>query len=102
MSVRTHDVKSWTRFFRPIVSGERVHELRRNDRDYRVGDRMHLREYDDVSDTYTGSYCEAAITSITSREIPCAVSDQGLNPDYCILSIRVLSVSPDLGGRTAY
>ncbi|MDH6291833.1 DUF3850 domain-containing protein [Rhodococcus opacus] len=99
MTVRTHELKSWARFFRPIVAGQRAHELRRNDRDYRAGDRLFLREYDPVSETYTGSFCEAAITSITSREVPCAVSDEGLNPDFCILSVRVLSVSPDLRGR---
>ncbi|GAS96637.1 ASC-1 homology domain protein [Mycolicibacterium canariasense] len=96
MTVRTHDLKSWSRFFRPIIAGERAHELRRNDRDYRVGDRVLLREYDPSSQTYTGSFCEAVVTSITSRDVPCAVSDQGLNPDFCILSVRVLSVSPDL------
>jgi hypothetical protein len=46
MAVRTHELKSWSRFFRPIVAGERAHELRRNDRDYSVGGRVILREYD--------------------------------------------------------
>jgi Domain of unknown function (DUF3850) len=96
MTLRTHELKSWPRFFRSIVAGDRAHELRRNDRDYRVGDQVLLREYDPDSKTYTGSFCEAAITSMTSRDIPCAVSDQGLNPDFCILSIRVVSVSADL------
>ena len=96
MTIRTHQLKSWSRFFRPIVAGERTHELRRNDRKYRVGDRILLREYDPNSQTYTGSFCEAVITSMTSQDVPCAVSDQGLNPDFCILSVRLLSVSPDL------
>ncbi|WP_369198205.1 DUF3850 domain-containing protein [Mycobacterium marseillense] len=98
MIARTHELKSWSRFFRPIVAGERTHELRRNDRDYRVGDRLLLREYDPDAECYTGSSCEAAITSITSRDVPCAASDQGLNPEFCILSIRVIAVSPDLSG----
>jgi hypothetical protein len=96
MTVQTHELKSWSQFFRPIAAGERAHELRRNDRDYRVGDRVLLREYDPASETYSGSFCEAVITSMTSRDVPCAVSDQGLNPDFCILSVRVLTVSPDL------
>lgn len=96
MTVRTHELKSWPRFFRPIVAGERTHELRRNDRDYQVGDRVLLREYDPDSQRYTGSFCEAAITSMTSRDVPCAVSDEGLNRDFCILSVRVVAVSTDL------
>lgn len=98
---RTHELKSWSRFFRAIVAGERAHELRHNDRDYQVGERILLREYDPDSDTYTGSFCEAIITSITSKDVPCAVSDLGLHPDFCILSIRVLHVSPDLCGSAA-
>lgn len=96
MTSRTHDVKSWPQFFRPVVSGTRTHELRRDDRNYRVGDRIVLREYDVETQSYTGSFCVAAITSITSRDVPCAVSDQGLSPDFCILSVQVISVSPDL------
>lgn len=96
MTVRTHELKSWPRFFRPVVAGERVHELRRNDRDYRVGDRVFLREYDPHSKTFTGSSCVAVVTSITSQDVPCAVSEQGLSPDFCILSVRVESVSSDI------
>jgi hypothetical protein len=94
MTVRTHELKSWSRFFHPIRTGQRTHELRRNDRDFRIGDRLLLREFDPEGESYTGSVCEVVITSITSREAPCAVSDEGLHPDFCILSIRVLSVSP--------
>ena len=93
MTERTHELKSWPRFFRPIVAGERTHELRRNDRDFRIGDRLRLREYDPDSETYTGSSCEAVITAMTSHELPCAVSDQGLHEDFCILSVRVLAQS---------
>lgn len=92
-SPRTHSVKSWPDFFRSIVAGERSHELRPNDRGYLVGDHLLLREWDPKTETYTGAVCTAAITSMTSREIPCAVSDQGLSPNFCILSIRVLAVS---------
>ena len=49
---RTHELKSWPRFFNPITNGDRRHELRRNDRNYRVGDlllryvRQRLRQFD--------------------------------------------------------
>lgn len=99
MTARTHELKSWSQFFRRIVTGERAHELRRNDRDYRVGDRVILREYDPNSATYTGSFCEGTITSMTSRDVPCAVSEEGLHPEFCILSIRIFAMSPDLHSR---
>ncbi|WGY01802.1 DUF3850 domain-containing protein [Nocardioides sp. QY071] len=99
MNNRVHQIKSWSKFFRPIVAGERSHELRRNDRDYQVGDILILREYDPEAGDYTGSACEAVVTSMTSQERPCAVSDEGLNAGFCILSIRVTAMTEDLGGR---
>src|ERR1700742_865991 len=86
---RTHELKSWPRFFNPITNGDRRHELRRNDRNYRVGDLLLLREFDESAGTYTGRQCKAVVTSITSQDKPCAASAEGLNPEFCILSIHV-------------
>lgn len=82
-----HILKSWPRFFQEIKRGERTHELRRNDRNYTVGDYLVLREYDPETSTYTGEQLRVHVTSMTSAEMPCAVSDQGLHPEFCILSI---------------
>ena len=90
MNSRSHDLKSWPQFFRPIANRVRTHELRRNDRDFRVGDVVLLREWDPETERYTGARCEVVVSSITSQEVPCAASDEGLRPDFCILSVRVL------------
>jgi hypothetical protein len=82
-----HEVKSWPKFFNPILAGTRVHELRENDRGYAVGDVLHLREYDPETRRYTGREHHADITSMTSDEQPCAVSSAGLSTGYAILSI---------------
>lgn len=86
----THELKSWPEYFRAIVTGDRRHELRKNDRDYKVGDIILLREYDPKNRWFTGSKLQVEVTSITSTDVPCAVSEQGLHPDYCILSIRLV------------
>jgi hypothetical protein len=85
-----HVVKSWPKFFQAIRRGSRRHELRRNDRDYRVGDLLQLQEYEPVSEQYTGNSCVVRITSITSADEPCAVSAASLHFDYCILSIQLV------------
>lgn len=84
----THVVKSWPNFFIPIEEGTRHHELRLNDRNYQVGDKLLLQEYLPDEQKYTGRDLTVKITSITSREIPCAVSGSGLDDEYCILSIE--------------
>ena len=83
-------LKSWPKFFRPIVSETRTHELREDDRGYAVGDSLELHEYDPDSASYTEATAIATVTSLTSAETTCAVSDVALHPGYCILSIRVL------------
>jgi len=41
----THDLKVWPEFFGPIERGEKLFELRRDDRDFKVGDWLKLREW---------------------------------------------------------
>ncbi|MEV6643685.1 DUF3850 domain-containing protein [Amycolatopsis sp. NPDC051371] len=86
-----HELKSWPSFFRPIVDGCRMHELRRNDRYFNVGDQLILREYEPECKIYTGSTCLVEVSSITSKDTPCAVSESALDPDFCILSIKLIS-----------
>ncbi len=84
-----HQLKSWPQFFETILRVEKTHELRRSDdRNFHVGDTLHLREFDPKSNRYTGRELRATITYITSVEHPCALSENSLNPDFCILSIR--------------
>lgn len=85
-----HIVKSWPKFFEPIRNGDRKHELRKNDRNYNVGDYLWLMYWCPEKQEYNGQYIVAEITSITSKEEPCAISDNGLNEEYVILSIKVI------------
>lgn len=83
-----HHVKSWTPFFQAIKEGTKTHELRVNDRDYKVGDILYLEEYEPFDGKYTGEKFPTVITYITSSQYPCAFSSAVLNKEYCILSIR--------------
>lgn len=40
--MNTHTVKSWVHFFDAIESGNKKHDLRKNDRNYKVGDTLIL------------------------------------------------------------
>jgi hypothetical protein len=87
----THVLKSWPAFFQPISTGQRTHELRRNDRGFATGDTLELHEYDPTNQEFTGAKLSAKVTSMTDASQPCAVSDQALGPDFCIMSIRLLT-----------
>ena len=85
--MRIHVLKSWPRFFSQLVAGDRTHELRRNDRDFRIGDLLELHEFEPTTRRYTGRVCTLVVRSITSVAEPCAVSSEALDPDFCILSV---------------
>lgn len=84
-----HIVKSWAHFFDAIKAGLKVHDLRKNDRGFRVGDSLCLQRYDFVKGVYTGETVLADITYITNNTTPCAFSSSVLPADYCILSLKV-------------
>jgi hypothetical protein len=86
-----HTVKSWTFLFQPIFDGRKTHDLRKDDRTYRVGDRLLLREYDMEKGAYTRREAIAGITFITNATTPCALSSNALAKDHAILSIKLLA-----------
>ena len=87
---KTHEVKSWSHFYDAIVAGAKRHDLRKNDRDYKVGDVLKLCRYDNINGKYTGEDCFVEISYITSNQFPCAFSSAVLPHDYCILSLVLL------------
>lgn len=49
-----HELKIDPKYFAAVRSGEKRFELRRNDRDFCVGDYLALNEYDRATKAYTG------------------------------------------------
>lgn len=50
----THELKCWPSFFQAILDDRKRFELRVNDRNYQVGDVLHLREWNPELEQYTG------------------------------------------------
>lgn len=76
----THELKIRPEFFSAVCTGVKRAELRKNDRDYRVGDTLHLMETPRGSCHRTGEFINVKITHI---------ADVGeWMPGYVLLSIE--------------
>lgn len=60
---RIHDLKTWPEFFNELLTGTKTFEVRRNDRDFRVGDTLVLMEWSQTYG-YTGRQTVRQVSSI--------------------------------------
>ncbi len=65
---KTHRLKTWPEYFQQVADGAKRFEIRVNDRDFQVGDELHLEEFapraKDGQGAYTGRFEIATITYI--------------------------------------
>ena len=57
-----HELKCWPVFFDDIAAGAKKFEIRKNDRDFRVGDKLILFKYDPEENTYTQDFIQVSVT----------------------------------------
>lgn len=76
----THKLKILPEYFQAVWDNKKRFELRKDDRAYKVGDLLYLREFD--GEKYTGSELLVKVTHIL-RDCP----EYGLENGYCIMSI---------------
>lgn len=89
--MKIHELKCWQESFLPILQGKKLAEFRRNDRDFKKGDVLHLREWqpeDPLASNPTAHY--------TQRECLLSVlhivhgPSFGVPEGYVMLSFEVL------------
>ncbi len=81
----THELKTWTKYFYDVLNGSKPFELRLNDRDFKVGDVLKLREYDPDKQEYSGLYCKRKVTYVLEG------GQFGLEKGYVIMGLKKLS-----------
>lgn len=77
-----HSLKCWPIPFSAIYHGEKNWELRKDDRQYSIGNYLLIKEWDNEKQEYTGSFVEKQIVWIL-RSCP----EWGLMDGFCILSL---------------
>lgn len=80
--MRVHKLKIQSQYFWDVMAGKKTFEIRKNDRDYSVGDAVILREWDNNS--YSGREMSARITYMLDDNFV------GIVPGYVILGIELI------------
>lgn len=66
-----HALKTEPQYFEAVINAKKTFEVRRNDRDFRVGDYLALNELDDTREGYTGRSVLLRVTYILDDELFC-------------------------------
>ncbi len=75
---RTHELKTLPKYFVAVAAGRKTFEIRKNDRNFQVGDKVILKEWDGI---YTGQQIEAFIIYMTDYE---------QKENYVVFSMQVI------------
>ena len=78
--MKTHNLKTVPPYFQQVQDGKKKFELRKNDRDYAVGDYLKLEEFDGKLTGRT----HVTVVLYLLKDCP----EYGLKDGYCILGIR--------------
>jgi hypothetical protein len=73
-----HELKIWPEYFKEVFNGNKTFEIRKNDRDYKIGDWLKLMEYK-PNKGYTGNEIFRKITYIT---------DYAQKDNYIVMAIK--------------
>ncbi|HCO3755907.1 TPA: DUF3850 domain-containing protein [Escherichia coli] len=83
-----HNLKILPEHFTPVLDGLKLAELRKNDRNFQVGDILVLYEWDG---DYTGDACE--------REVIHVADVGSYLPGYVLLSMRVTNETNNIPSK---
>jgi hypothetical protein len=76
-----HDLKTVQPFFDDVCAADKNFEVRKDDRNFKVGDWLRLREVDAA-----GDYTTAFTTVVVTYKLDGGVF--GIEPGHCVLGIR--------------
>lgn len=78
-----HELKIVPKYFKDVVDEKKTFEVRKNDRNYQIGDTLILKEYDPTNKSFTGNYAKATVMYILKdKDFPI-----GIKEGYCIMAL---------------
>ncbi len=77
-----HNLKLWSEFYNEVANGNKTFEVRKNDRGYKVGDTLILKEYCPTNKAYTGKELSRKVNYILKG------GDFGIEKGFVVMGLR--------------
>lgn len=77
-----HELKIYLTYFEDVISGKKKFEIRKNDRKFRVGDILILKEWDNIK--YSGREARAEVIYLIDDKFV------GIQPGYVVMGISLI------------
>ncbi len=82
-----HELKTWKEYFQLVASGDKPFELRKNDRGFKTGHELLLKEYDKDTREYTGETLHRIITYVLQGK---EAENFGLKEGFCVMGLAII------------
>ena len=84
-----HELDIHPKYFKAIIEERKTHEIRKNDRNFKVGDFLYLREWNPKTQRYTGKYRWVLVKYVDKLNM----TDYSIfESDYVAMSISILKL----------
>lgn len=94
--MQIHKLKIKEEYYEQVVAGKKTFELRKNDRDYQVGDLIQFTKIERVSTgDFVVPFCDKETPTEELFQITYVLKDvpqYGLDKDFCILAIKQVEI----------
>ena len=97
MNITQHELKTVPPFFEQVLSGAKRCEIRYNDRDFKAGDLLQLKEWIPSAQRYTGRWVTAYVTHLTdgkllAQDVRIGDDRMPIGRGWVVMSIKVVHV----------
>lgn len=78
-----HELKIYPKYYEDVISGQKTFEVRKNDRNFNVGDMLILKEWDNIK--YSGRNVKAKVIYLMDDKFI------GIQQGYVVLGIELIT-----------
>lgn len=77
-----HELKTWSEYFEEVLIGDKTFEIRKNDREFKKGDTLILKEWNNFDEIFTGRELIRTVTYVFEG------GSFGLSKDFVVMAIQ--------------